>query len=148
MCFKKISKMFQKWFNQVLFYDFVVAWISSQLPEQKEDLFYLWLVCAEIFYWFYQFNDHFRYFALLPELPHPPLVSILSFLAHTLHPDVILEHSHICSWSYININIDNMICYHWNHNLSCIFDIILYTRQLCNKSFFCSDRRGLLVSTM
>ena len=25
--------------NEVLFYDFVVAWISSQLPEQKEGLF-------------------------------------------------------------------------------------------------------------
>ena len=28
--------MFQECFNEVLFSDFVVAWISSQLPEQKE----------------------------------------------------------------------------------------------------------------
>ena len=27
-------------FNKVLFSDFVVAWISSQLPKQKEGLFY------------------------------------------------------------------------------------------------------------
>ena len=33
--FKGISRMF----NEVLFCDFVVALISSQLPEQEEDLF-------------------------------------------------------------------------------------------------------------
>ena len=30
--------MFQECFNEVLFCDFVVAWISSQLPQQKEGL--------------------------------------------------------------------------------------------------------------
>ena len=30
---------FQRCFNDVLFCKFVVAWISSQLPEQKEGLF-------------------------------------------------------------------------------------------------------------
>ena len=43
-CFKKISKkvsrVFLECFNEVLFRDFVVAWISSQLPEQKEGLFF------------------------------------------------------------------------------------------------------------
>ena len=39
MCLKKISKVFLECFNEVLFYDFVVAWISSQLPEQKEGFF-------------------------------------------------------------------------------------------------------------
>ena len=44
-CFKKISKqvsrVFQECFIEVLFCNFVVAWISSQLPKQKEGLFYL-----------------------------------------------------------------------------------------------------------
>ena len=31
--------MFQEYFKEVLFDKFVVAWISSQLPEQKEGLF-------------------------------------------------------------------------------------------------------------
>ena len=30
--------VFQEWFNEVLFCNFVFAWISSQLPEQKEGL--------------------------------------------------------------------------------------------------------------
>ena len=36
---KKASKVLQEYFNEVLFDEFVVAWISSQLPEQKEGLF-------------------------------------------------------------------------------------------------------------
>ena len=36
---KKVSREFQECFNEVLFYNFVLAWISSQLPEQKEGLF-------------------------------------------------------------------------------------------------------------
>ena len=44
VCFKKISRVFQECFNKVLFCDFVVAWISSQLPEQKEGLFEHYLV--------------------------------------------------------------------------------------------------------
>ena len=39
MEFKESVKVFQECFNKVLFCDFVVAWISSQLPEQKEGLF-------------------------------------------------------------------------------------------------------------
>ena len=37
---KKVSRVFQEYFNEVLFWNFVVAWISSQLqlPEQKEGL--------------------------------------------------------------------------------------------------------------
>ena len=35
---KKVSMVFQEWFNEVLFCNFVFAWISSQLPEQKEGL--------------------------------------------------------------------------------------------------------------
>ena len=35
----KVSMVFQECFNEVLFCDFVVARISSQLPEQKEGLF-------------------------------------------------------------------------------------------------------------
>ena len=35
---QKVSKVFQKSFDEVLFCNFVVAWISSQLPEQKEGL--------------------------------------------------------------------------------------------------------------
>ena len=31
--FKAVSKMFHECFNKVLFCDFVVAWILSQLPE-------------------------------------------------------------------------------------------------------------------
>ena len=36
---KKVSLVFQECLNEVLFCDFVVAWISSQLPEKKEGLF-------------------------------------------------------------------------------------------------------------
>ena len=36
---KKVSKVFQECFNEVLFCDLVVTWISSKLPEQKESLF-------------------------------------------------------------------------------------------------------------
>ena len=36
---KKASRVFQECFNEVLFDKFFVAWISSQLPEQKEGLF-------------------------------------------------------------------------------------------------------------
>ena len=39
MPFKKVSRGFQECFNEVLFRDFVVTRISSQLPEQKEGLF-------------------------------------------------------------------------------------------------------------
>ena len=35
---KKLSRMFQKCSNEVLFCNVVLAWISSQLPEQKEGL--------------------------------------------------------------------------------------------------------------
>ena len=37
---KKGVSVFQECFNNVLFCDLVVAWISSQLPQQKEGLFY------------------------------------------------------------------------------------------------------------
>ena len=44
MCFKniskKVSRVLQECFNEVLFCNFVLAWISSQLPEQKEGLFF------------------------------------------------------------------------------------------------------------
>ena len=33
------KNVFQECLNEALFCDFVVAWISSQLPEQKEGLF-------------------------------------------------------------------------------------------------------------
>ena len=36
---KKASSVFQRVFNEVLFCNFDLAWISSQLPEQKEGLF-------------------------------------------------------------------------------------------------------------
>ena len=36
---KKASRVFQECFHEILFDKFVVAWISSQLPEQKEGLF-------------------------------------------------------------------------------------------------------------
>ena len=36
---KKLQVFFQKVFNEVLFYNFDLACISSQLPEQKEGLF-------------------------------------------------------------------------------------------------------------
>ena len=36
---EKVSRVFQKSFNEVLFCNFVVAWISSQLPKQKVVLF-------------------------------------------------------------------------------------------------------------
>ena len=36
---KKVSRVFQECFNEVLFCNFVLALISSQLPEQKEGLF-------------------------------------------------------------------------------------------------------------
>ena len=39
--FKKVSRVFQECFNEVLFCNFVLVWISSQLPEQKEGLFLL-----------------------------------------------------------------------------------------------------------
>ena len=32
--------MFQDYLNEVLFCNFVIAWISSQLPEQKEGFFF------------------------------------------------------------------------------------------------------------
>ena len=35
---KKVSKALQECFNEVLFDEFVVAWISSQPPKQKEGL--------------------------------------------------------------------------------------------------------------
>ena len=35
---RKFHKKFQESFNEVLFCNFVLAWISSQLPEQKEGL--------------------------------------------------------------------------------------------------------------
>ena len=38
---KKASRVFQKCFNEVLFDEVSVAWISSQLPEQKEACFLL-----------------------------------------------------------------------------------------------------------
>ena len=38
-CFEEASRVFQEFFNEVLFDKFFVAWISSQLPEQKEGLF-------------------------------------------------------------------------------------------------------------
>ena len=41
--FKGVS-VFQECFNKVLFCDFVVAWISLQLPEHKEGLLKLTLV--------------------------------------------------------------------------------------------------------
>ena len=45
MSFKKISlkvsRVFQASFNEVLFCNFDVACISSQLPEQKEGLLYI-----------------------------------------------------------------------------------------------------------
>ena len=37
--FKQASRLFQGSFNEVLFCNFVLALISSQLPEQKEGLF-------------------------------------------------------------------------------------------------------------
>ena len=37
--FKKIPRVFQECFKEVLFCNFVVAWISSQLHEQREGLF-------------------------------------------------------------------------------------------------------------
>ena len=36
--FKESFSVFQECFNEVLFHKFVVAWLSSQLPEQKEGL--------------------------------------------------------------------------------------------------------------
>ena len=39
--------MFQECFNEILFDEVVVAWISSQLPEQKEGLFFS--VCHECY---------------------------------------------------------------------------------------------------
>ena len=36
---KKVSRVFHECFNEVLLCNFVVAWISLQLPEQKEGLF-------------------------------------------------------------------------------------------------------------
>ena len=43
VCFKKISKkvsrVFQECFDEILFCNMVVPWISLQLPEQKEGLF-------------------------------------------------------------------------------------------------------------
>ena len=44
VCFKK---MFQECFNDVLLYNFVLAWISSQLPEQMEGLFYTYIVSID-----------------------------------------------------------------------------------------------------
>ena len=39
MVLKKVSSVFQETFNEVLFCNFVVASIVSQLTEQKEGLF-------------------------------------------------------------------------------------------------------------
>ena len=43
LCFmkisKKVSRVFQESFDEVFFCNFVVAWISLQLPKQKEGLF-------------------------------------------------------------------------------------------------------------
>ena len=36
---KKGLRVFQECFNEVLFCDFIVAWISSKLPDQDEGLF-------------------------------------------------------------------------------------------------------------
>ena len=36
---KKIARVFQECFNEVLFCNFVLAWISLKLPEQKKGLF-------------------------------------------------------------------------------------------------------------
>ena len=36
---RKVLRIFKESFNEVLFYNFAVLWISSQLPEQKEGLF-------------------------------------------------------------------------------------------------------------
>ena len=36
--------MFQECFNEVWFDEFVVAWISLQLPEQKDGLFYNFII--------------------------------------------------------------------------------------------------------
>ena len=44
--FRKVSRVSLECFNYVLFRDFVVAWISSQLPEQKEGLF-----CSKLILW-------------------------------------------------------------------------------------------------
>ena len=41
---KKVSRTFQECFNEVLFCNFVLARISSQLPEQKEGLFFVLIV--------------------------------------------------------------------------------------------------------
>ena len=38
MCLKKVWRVFHEYFNEVLLSNYVVAWISSQLPKQKEDL--------------------------------------------------------------------------------------------------------------
>ena len=45
MCFKKISKVFHECFNEVLFCNFVVAWISLQLQKQKKGLLSLKSMC-------------------------------------------------------------------------------------------------------
>ena len=44
---KKASSVFQRVFNEVLFCHFYLAWNSSQLPEQKEGLFYVVFSSAE-----------------------------------------------------------------------------------------------------
>ena len=49
----KVSRVFQKCFKEVFFCNFVLACISSQLPEQKEGLFIQVLL------------DHLRHWALL-----------------------------------------------------------------------------------
>ena len=38
-CLKKVSNVFHECFKEVLFCNSIVAWISLQLPEQKEGLF-------------------------------------------------------------------------------------------------------------
>ena len=38
--FQSVSRVFKECFNEVLFCDFVVAWISLQLTGQKEGLFF------------------------------------------------------------------------------------------------------------
>ena len=48
-CLKKVSSVCQVNFKNVLFCNFIVAWISSQLPEQKEGLFTIVLTRAIYF---------------------------------------------------------------------------------------------------
>ena len=49
----KFSRVFQECFNEVLLCNFVLAWISSQQPEQKEGFFMLCMVCVYATYLFF-----------------------------------------------------------------------------------------------